>query len=179
MELIVENRITLKQLTKADASDIYATISSQREYLGKWLPFVEHTKSVSDTQAFVNSIIDLPEEIMEYTFTIRVDGCLAGLIGFKDTDRTNRKTEIGYWLSREYQGRGIMTKSLKRLCEFAFRELNMNRVQIKCAVGNSSSIAIPERLGFKREGTERDGELLSGDTFTDLYIYSLLKGEYI
>lgn len=70
MELIVDNQITLWQLTKDAAADIFVTINSQREYLGKWLPFVEHTKSVSDTQAFVNSIIDLPEEIMEYTFTI-------------------------------------------------------------------------------------------------------------
>lgn len=55
----------------------------------------------------------------------------------------------------------------------------MNRIQIKCAVGNSASIAVAERLGFVREGIERDGELLSGDAFTDLYIYSLLKREYL
>lgn len=179
MEMVIDNVITLRQLTEADAADIFVTINSQREYLGKWLPFVKHTKSVSDTQAFVNSIIDLPEEIMEYTFTIRIDGCLAGLIGFKSTDRANRKTEIGYWLSESFQGRGIITKSVKRLCEFAFQELNMNRIQIKCAVGNSASIAVAERLGFVREGIERDGELLSGDAFTDLYIYSLLKSEYL
>ncbi len=179
MEFKIDNHVILRQLKKEDAIDLFTAIDSQREYLGRWLPFVEHTKSVSDTQVFVNSIIDLPEEIMEYTFTIRIDGSLAGLIGFKDTDRTNRKTEIGYWLSGEYQGRGVMTKSVKRLCEFAFRELNINRIQIKCAVGNSSSIAIPERIGFKPEGIERDGELLTGGTFTDLCVYSLLKGEYL
>ncbi len=175
MELIVDNKIKLRQLIQEDAADIFAAINSQREYLGKWLPFVEQTKSVFDTQSFVDSIIDLPKDKMEYTFTIRIDGSLAGLIGFKSTDRANRKTEIGYWLSESFQGRGIITKSVKRLCEFAFQELNMNRIQIKCAVGNSASIAVPERLGFMREGTERDGELLTGGLFTDLFIYSLLK----
>lgn len=175
MELIVDNKIKLRQLIKEDAADIFAAINSQREYLGKWLPFVEQTKSVFDTQSFVDSIIDLPKDKMEYTFTIRIDGSLAGLIGFKSTDRANRKTEIGYWLSESFQGRGIITKSVKRLCEFAFQELNMNRIQIKCSVGNSASIAVPERLGFIREGIERDGELLTGGLFTDLFIYSLLK----
>ncbi len=177
MELIVDNKIKLRQLIQEDAADIFAAINSQREYLGKWLPFVEQTKSVFDTQSFVDSIIDLPKDKMEYTFTIRIDGSLAGLIGFKSTDRANRKTEIGYWLSESFQGRGIITKSVKRLCEFAFQELNMNRIQIKCAVGNSASIAVPERLGFMREGIERDGELLTGALFTDLYIFSLLFSE--
>src|SRR5574344_859112 len=99
MELIVDNKIKLRQLIQEDAADIFAAINSQREYLGKWLPFVEQTKSVFDTQSFVDSIIDLPKDKMEYTFTIRIDGSLAGLIGFKSTDRANRKTEIGYWLS--------------------------------------------------------------------------------
>ena len=179
MEFKIDNHVILRQLKKEDAIDLFTAIDSQREYLGRWLPFVEHTKSVSDTQAFVNSVVNSPADKIEFTFIIQVDGKFAGLIGFKDTDRTNRKTEIGYWLSGEYQGRGVMTKSVKRLCEFAFRELNINRIQIKCAVGNSSSIAIPERIGFKPEGIERDGELLTGGTFTDLCVYSLLKGEYL
>jgi ribosomal-protein-serine acetyltransferase len=179
MELIVDNQITLRQLTREDASDIFKTIDSQREYLGKWLPFVEHTKSVDDPLAFIDSVIEAPEEKFNYSFTIQIDGQFAGIIGFKDTDRANKKTEIGYWLSEEFQGRGVMTKSVRRLCEFAFNELNMNRIQIKCAVGNSASIAIPVRLGFKLEGNERDGELLTGDAFTDIMVFSKLKGEYL
>jgi len=53
----------------------------------------------------------------------------------------------------------------------------MNRIQIRCAVGNYPSNAIPQRLGFKFEGTERDGELLSSNQYTDINIYSLLKKE--
>ena len=179
MELIVDNQNTLRQLTREDASDIFNTIDSQREYLGKWLPFVEHTISVADPLAFIDSVVEAPEDKFNYTFTIQIDGRFGGIIGFKDTDRANRRTEIGYWLSEEYQGLGVMTKSVRRLCEFAFNELNMNKIQIKCAVGNSASIAIPVRLGFKLEGIERDGELLSGDAFTDIMVFSLLKVEYL
>jgi len=101
-----------------------------------------------------------------------------GLIGFKDTDRRNRKTEIGYWLSEQYQKQGIVTKAVDKLCEFAFNTLGLNRVQIKCAVGNIPSKNIPKRLGFKLEGIERQGELLTGNVFTDLEIYSKLKSDY-
>jgi ribosomal-protein-serine acetyltransferase len=89
----------------------------------------------------------------------------------------NRKTEIGYWLSEKFQGQGLVTKSVSELCHFAFQKLDMNRVQIKCAVGNTPSANIPKRLNFTFEGIERQGELLIGNIFTDLEIYSKLKGE--
>ncbi|MEZ4907239.1 MAG: GNAT family N-acetyltransferase [Saprospiraceae bacterium] len=173
----IDNDIELRQLTKEDAIDIFNTINSQRAYLGKWLPFVELTKEVSDTARFVNSVIDAPKDRFEYVFTIRKQIEFIGLIGFKDTDNLNRKTEIGYWISEKHQKQGIITKSVAILCDFAFNTQGMNRIQIKCAVGNKSSINIPQRLGFKFEGIEREGELLSGNIFTDLEVYSKLKND--
>jgi ribosomal-protein-serine acetyltransferase len=177
MILNVDKNIVLKQLELTDTPDIFNTIDTQREHLGPWLPFVETTKQLSDTHAFVESVVNSPKDRMEYTFTIRVNGRMAGLIGFKDTDRANRKTEIGYWLSRDFLGRGIMSRSVSTLCDFAFRELDMNRIQIKCALANTPSRNIPQRLGFKLEGIERAGELLTGGVFTDLAVYSRLRGD--
>lgn len=102
MILNVDKNIVLKQLELTDTPDIFNTIDTQREHLGPWLPFVETTKQLSDTHAFVESVVNSPKDRMEYTFTIRVNGRMAGLIGFKATDRANKKTEIGYWLSRDF-----------------------------------------------------------------------------
>lgn len=173
----IDNDIELRQLEQADAMDIFDAIDSQREYLGKWLPFVAFTKDVSDSEEFVSSVINAPKERFELQFTIRKGDQFIGLIGFKDTDRANKKTEIGYWLSEKYQKQGIITRSVEKLCDFAFNELNLNRVQIKCAVGNQRSKNVPKRLGFKFEGIERHGELLTGNIFTDLEIYSKLKSD--
>ncbi len=177
MILNVDKNIVLKQLELTDTPDIFNTIDTQREHLGPWLPFVETTKQLSDTHAFVESVVNSPKDRMEYTFTIRVNGRMAGLIGFKATDRANKKTEIGYWLSRDFLGRGIMTRSVSTLCDFAFRELDINRIQIKCALANTPSRNIPQRLGFHLEGIERAGELLTGGVFTDLAVYSRLRGD--
>ncbi len=173
----IDKDIELVQLSLEDASAIFNTIDSERDYLGKWLPFVEYTEQLSDSESFVLSVIDAPENKFEYIFTIRKLGEFIGLIGFKDTDRANYKTEIGYWISEKHQKQGIVTKSVARLCDFAFLDMGMNRVQIKCAVGNTSSISIPKRLGFQFEGIERQGELLSGNVYTDLMIFSNLKSD--
>ena len=181
MSKIVEigKEILLRQLELGDYLDIYNIINSQRAYLGKWLPFVEFTKTSDYTKEFVEGAINLPEDKKEYLFTIRYENQFVGLIGFKCTDKQNKKTEIGYWLSENFQGKGIMTKSVKRLCDFAFDELCMNRIQIKCAVENEKSKAIPKRLEFIFEGIERDGELLSGNIFTDIEVYSKLKKDNV
>ena len=177
MIIEVDSEIELKQLEQSDAKDIFETIDLQRDYLGRWLPFVASTKDISDTEKFVDSVVKAPEDRFEYVFTIRKRDRFIGLIGFKDTDKQNDKTEIGYWLSEKYRKQGIVTKSVDKLCDFAFNKLGLNRIQIKCAVENRSSINIPKRLGFRFEGVERQGERLSSGFYTDLEIYSKLKHE--
>jgi ribosomal-protein-serine acetyltransferase len=174
MTINIDSNLDLKQLELADSIDIFNSIDCQREYLGKWLPFVAFTKKLEDTERFVASMVNAPKDKFEYIFTIRCEKKFVGLIGFKNTDRQNKITEIGYWLSEKQQKKGIMTKSVERLCDFAFNDSGLNRVEIKCAVENKSSANIPRKLNFKFEGIERDGELLNGKEFTDLAVYSRL-----
>lgn len=169
----IADDVSLRPLQVDDAKDIYETIDAQRAYLGRWLPFIESTNSVAFTQEFVNYSLTLEDK----TFTIRKDNKFIGLIGFKATDKGNHKTEIGYWLSEDYQGKGIMTRAVECLCKYAFEELEMNRVQIKCAVGNTPSSNIPKRLGFQFEGVERAGELFANGEFMDIEIYSRLEND--
>jgi len=161
----------------SDAHDIFHTIDSQRAYLGRWLPFVAYTKKLSDSEKFIESVVNTPEDRFEHIFTIRKQNGFVGLIGFRDTDPINKKTEIGYWLSQPFQKQGIVTQSVRRLVEFAFDHMEINRIQIRCAVGNVASQKIPETLGFKFEGVEREGELLAGNVFADLMVYSKLKSD--
>lgn len=177
MIIKIDTEIELKQLEQSDSKDIFKMIDNQRDYLGKWLPFVAFTKEISDTEKFVDSVVNSTEDRFEYVFAIIKCKEFVGLIGFKDTDKLNKKTEIGYWLSEKYQKQGIVTKSVDKLCDFAFNKQGINRIQIKCAVENISSKNIPKKLGFKFEGIERQGELLKGDFYSDLEIYSKLESD--
>ena len=130
--------------------------------------------TIEDTLRFIRSSV-IDAERGDYVFVIVCEGRFAGLIGFKDTDRENRRTELGYWLCEEYQGRGLMTAAVSALCRWMFKRQRMCRVQIKCATENARSRAIPERLGFVHEGTERCGVRLANGRYTDLEVYSRLR----
>lgn len=178
--LQVSKAIQLKPLEETDAALIFQTIDRDRTYLEEWLPFVPFTQTEEDSLAYIRAVYATPESYREMVYCMLLEQQFVGLIGlkFNPSDKINRKTEIGYWLSEAYQKRGIVTRSVKRLLEYAFDELRLNRVQINCAVGNTKSSNIPKRLGFTFEGVTRDGELEADGSFVDIEVYSLLKQEW-
>ena len=173
----VNAAIRLEKIKLSMASVIFDTIVQNHEYLKTWLPFVEHTKKVEDTELFIQSVMADDMGFRKSIYSIWVYEEFAGLIGFNDIDWVNKKTELGYWLAEKMQGKGIITLCAQKLIRYAFQKLKLNRIQIKVAVGNEKSAAIPERFGFQFEGVERDGELI-GNHFHDLKIYSLLKCDH-
>jgi len=176
--LEVDNEIVLEILKLSMAETIFLTIDRDRNYLKQWLPFVNHTKKQTDTEFFIKSTISDDSQVKNLVFSIHYRNTFAGLISLKDIDYLNRKTEIGYWLAEVMQGKGIITRSVKKMMEYAFRNLNLNRIQIKVAVGNKKSAAIPSRLGFEFEGIERDGEFHTYKYF-NLETYSFLRKDWI
>lgn len=168
---------TIREAIYEDAEVIYNAIDKNRDDLRTWLPFVDSLKSIADEQSFLESSLKVPYEERDIVYIIEKGKSICGLIGFHFSDRANYRTEIGYWLLPEYRGKGIVTRAVHHLCLLAFFEKGFNRIQIRCAVGNAASNAIPQRLGFTQEGTERDGELLITGEYTDINVYSILKKE--
>jgi ribosomal-protein-serine acetyltransferase len=176
-KIFVDKSIVLTPMELNDTRTIYDAIDNNRTFLRRWLPFVDATKSVHDTRAFVKSIVDDAEWRQE-VFTIKYNDEFTGLIGLKDIDYLNHKAEIGYWLIEKTTGKGITTKSVEKLVSFCFNNMEMNRICIKCAVNNTPSSNIPKRLGFSFEGIERAGER-HGTRYFDLEVYSVLKSEWV
>ena len=175
--LIVNNKIELEQLKYAHAFQVFQAIDLNRKFLSEWLPFVQDTETQEDTEAFIRSVNLKPIADRDQVFVIWYEKKFAGLIGYKDLDRVNLKVEIGYWLIEPMTGKGIVTLSVSTLVDFAFTSMGINRIEIRCGVGNFKSSGIPKRLGFIFEGIAREGEK-HRDRFIDLEVYSLLKKEW-
>lgn len=169
----------IREAVMNDAAIIWQTLYDNRDYLSTWLPFVVAMKDVENEEEFLRSTLSVPYEERDIVFVIGHNRELCGLVGFVKTDVANHRTEIGYWLIPEYQGKGIMTRCVRHLCRWAVRERGMNRIQISCAKGNGPSNAVPRRLGFSFEGSERQGQLLASGEYTDIHFYSILREEVL
>jgi len=110
-------------------------------------------------------------------WAIAVQGRLAGIIGAGGIDRNARKVEIGYWLAKEYEGKGLMTRAGKALVAYLFETAALNRLDIRCDVRNTRSRALAERLGFMHEGTRRQADKIGGE-FVDMHCFGLLREEW-
>jgi ribosomal-protein-alanine N-acetyltransferase len=88
--------------------------------------------------------------------------------------QANRRAEIGYILNREYWRQGLMFEALEAVIDFAFTRLDLHRIEADVDPDNTGSLAILEKLGFKREGLFRD-RWLTNDQWLDSVMLGLIK----
>lgn len=169
--------VTLRLLNEEFSADLYSLTDTDRAHLREWLPWVDGCTSVEKTLAFIRLSTQQDESQKGFNCCILVSGKVAGVIGLHYVDHVNRSTSIGYWLGSKYEGRGVMTACCKVMVRHCFDILVLNRIEIRCAVGNRKSRRIPEKLGFVEEGTLRDSEWLNG-RFVDSVVYSMLVRDW-
>lgn len=173
----VREDIHLKLLELRDAQDMFTLTDDNRTYLREWLPWVDGTATLNDTTAFIQSTLHQFASNRGFQAGILYNQQLVGALGLHDINWGNRSSSVGYWLAESFQGNGIMTEACKAVVNLAFREYGLNRVEIRAAVANHKSRAIPERLGFHQEGICRQAEWLY-DHYVDHVIYAILANEW-
>lgn len=177
LEHRLDAETSLRILEVRHAEAIFAAVEANRGHLRAWMPWVDGTRTPEDTRAFVRSTLEQFAGSRGIQLGIWHEGALAGVIGTHAIDWGNRKTSLGYWLGAGYQGKGIMTRACKALVDHCFGEYGLNRMEIRCATENKRSQAIPERLGFTREGVSEQAEWLY-DHYVDHVIYGMLASRW-
>lgn len=99
-----------------------------------------------------------------------------GAVGFTHHDSIHNVGEIAYTLSREYWKIGLGYEAVKRIIDFGFENMNLNRIQARCWEENTNSSGLMERLDMKYEGLLREQIFIKG-LYRNVKIYSLLKSE--
>ena len=173
----VTDRCRLVPLDLADADELFALTDANRGYLRQWLPWLDSVRRVDDTRTFIRAAQAQAARNDGVQLALRVDGCIAGVVGHHQIDWRNRITSLGYWIGEAYQGRGLTTAACRVLITRAFDAARLNRVEIRCASGNHRSRAIPVRLGLREEGRLRDAEWLY-EHFVDHVVYAALAREW-
>jgi ribosomal-protein-serine acetyltransferase len=167
----------LKLLEPTDAAALFTTIEANKTELSQWLPWVESTRSVTDSRTFIEESLRKHKRNENMITGIWHGQKLIGCIGFNEINVHARKAAIGYWLARNYRGKGIITEACRILIAYGFDELRLHKIEILCADQNLKSRAVPQRLQFKEEGTLRN-YLRLHDQFVSIIIYSLSRRDW-
>ncbi len=175
--LKISDDLELLLLEERHSEDLFDLVDKNRSPLREWLPWVDTNVSVGDTRGFIKNARDQYACNTGLVSGIWYRNRIIGVIGFNSIDWQNRIAQIGYWLDTGQRGNGFVTRACSALIDYAFDELELNRIEIHCAVGNTKSRAIPERLGFSQEGLVRQAEWLY-DHFVDHAIYGMLASDW-
>jgi ribosomal-protein-serine acetyltransferase len=172
-----DDDILLRPLTVSDAAALFRLIDADRARLGRWLPWVEETRSERDSVRFIADATDERRRRRSLVLGILVGGSLHGTVGLHYVEWFDRSAEVGYWITSGAEGRGYVTRAVRLLLAFAFGPAGLHRVVLRCAVGNDRSRAVAERLGFVREGVLREAHRVGG-RFLDQHLYAVLRQEF-
>jgi RimJ/RimL family protein N-acetyltransferase len=124
----------------------------------KWVTYMQHQKKQTN-------------------FAIAIDGQVCGGIAIDlMIDANSKAGEIGYWLGEPYWGRGIVTEAVKLLTEYAFKNLDVIRVQAGVFGQNAASMRVLEKAGYIKEGIMRKAIIKNGNVM-DKHMYAILKPE--
>jgi ribosomal-protein-serine acetyltransferase len=174
---VVAPGLELRQFLSSDAGEVFAVVDRNRERLREWLFWVDGTHSADQVREFIEAAQQQWDEGLGPNAAILYEGRIIGSMGSHHYDLARRNCSIGYWLDKAHAGRGIVTRCAASLLDYLFDEANLHRVEIRCGTGNHRSCAIPERLGFTREGVLRDAEWVGG-RWVDLVVWGLLEHEW-
>lgn len=166
----------LRLLAPADADELHGLIAANRDYLSQWLPWAAE-QTPQDTAEFIQRTRKQLNDNDGFQTAVVRDGGIVGVIGYHAVDWANRSTSIGYWIAEAEQGKGTMTEAARALVDHAIFVWRLNRVEIRAAIDNDHSRAIPERLGFQAEGTLRGVERV-GDRYLDCVVYAMLAADW-
>lgn len=171
-------RLLIRLPLPGDGEVVYQAIQASKQDLKKWLPFAQKDQSPEDVEISVSEahLQFLKREDLRLHVFHRETGDFIGSSGLHRIDWEVPKFEIGYWIDSRKTGKGYMSEAVEGIADFAFRELDANRVEICCDTKNVKSRAIPERLGFSLEGIHyNDSVQIDGEELRNTCVYAKIK----
>jgi ribosomal-protein-serine acetyltransferase len=177
MQKRLDNELEVRLLRPEDAEALFNLIDQNREHLRPWFEMVQITQKVSDTAAWIQSMLARRGNSPRGWSGIFERGKLVGAIGVTSLDEEKASVEIGYYLAADACGRGIATRACAAMLDHLFKEIRLHRVELRMAATNQRSIRLAEKLGFTLEGRLREADVFN-QARRDLLIYGMLSRDW-
>lgn len=178
---ILTTRTLTRRLREGDGADFYSLITENSAYIADHFPIlVEAVRSPDDGEAFVRQRLAHWLLQKDYAFGIwRVDEAdMIGYVHFRNIDWQTPRAEISYFLHQKHAGNGLMTEVMSRMVQYAFKQLQLNKLVLKTLIDNYPSQRLARKVGFRREGDLRHEYRKDSGVLLDVMLFGLTREEY-
>ena len=169
--------LLLRQLLQSDAQDVFSY--SSNPHVSKYV-FWEPHRTVLDSRSMIRYMQQRMRqgEPSSWGIFCKQAQKIIGTIGFVEISHEHQSAEVGYSLAEEYWNRGYATQALAAVLNFAFLQLQCNRVEAFFDVRNPASGRVMEKNGMHFEGTMKEKFFCKGQ-YIDVSSYALTRREYL
>lgn len=171
--VIETERLLLRRITNDDVNEVFELRSNPEtmKYIPR--PLVQNNEDALAHIAMIDEKIDTNIGV-NWGITLKDNPKLLGIIGFYRMQPENYRAEIGYMLSPDFHGKGIIPEAVNRLIRYGFDDLKLHSIEAVIDPENSASEKVLEKCGFVKEAHLKESEFWEGK-FLDKVIYSLLN----
>ncbi|HNY20467.1 MAG TPA: GNAT family N-acetyltransferase [Flexilinea sp.] len=171
---ILTQRLQLRPITRADENDIFEYASNPE--VARYMSWSAH-RTLADTEEFLKYIDQVESEKLQIDRGIvwRENNKMVGTIAFVSIDLALRVVELGYCLSNQYWGRGIIVEAANAMIDAAVRTLDIHRIEAECEIDNFKSERVMQKLGMEQEGVMRKRLPVHG-VYRDAKLYAKVVG---
>ncbi|MEO0514076.1 MAG: GNAT family protein [Planctomycetota bacterium] len=178
LEIKLDDAVSLRLLGVDDAQEFFDLIDRNRDHIARWMDWVAGATTVEQVADARRAVWRDYESRTKLQLGLIESQRIVGAIGLHGLDDPHGSAELGYWLSQEAQGRGLMTQAARALLDHGFAEYGLHRVYLTADAANARSIALAKRLGMRREGEMKQDVLMPGVGYRDSVLYAVLAEEW-
>jgi ribosomal-protein-serine acetyltransferase len=175
--ITIDDDLLLRNYTPEDAPGLFAAIDASRKHLHPWLSWVDKTTKEEHSLQYIQDSLYGPFTKEALVLGIFYRDTIIGGIGMHNWDHNTKRAQIGYWIGKGHEGKGIINKCLTAFVPYLFDKIGLNKIEIHFMPANKRSAKVAERLGFKTEGIIRQSIIHNGMP-QDVVIAGLLKSEW-
>ncbi len=173
---IETNRLIIRPISLTDKESIfeYRSDKETNKYQG-WIP-----ETINDVETFIAKVakqINEPETWFQFVIVEKKSEKVIGDLGIHFFGEENLQVEVGCTLNRHFQSNGYATESVETVIDYLFNDLEKHRIITSIDPGNTNSIKLVERIGFRKEAHFIESIFLNGKWVDDI-VYALKKDDW-
>ena len=142
VSIVVDDNTLLRSYEVDDEQELFKVINNSRQHLHPWLSWVDKTTKPEHSLQFIQQSLQQLNNQEALALGIFLNGKIIGGVGMHDWDLATKRAQIGYWISREYEGRGIISKCLVKFTDFLFEKTGLNKIEIHFIPSNKRSAKV-------------------------------------
>lgn len=163
---IETERLILRDLNIKDAED-FANQGNDPEinFFNWYLPYplsLHKAKSIISKRSIV---FKGHRWLYELGLFLKETGSFIGIISLYDVSKPDNKAKLGYWIGKGYRNKGYVSEGIKRILDFAFDELSLNKVSAKSLEDNEISNKILKKMGFRLVGVSKLDKIIKNKSY--------------